>query len=84
MYHKVRCPKKADRLNHSLTCEDFSFYWYTFVFQTSVWVNPSEALYPTILEDYLYYFLPLDGKGVPAMPNLAPPVRSPLQTHMQR
>ena len=46
--------------------------------QISTWSNPSEALYPNLVEDYLAFFLPADGKVVPSIPQMASPVRSPI------
>ena len=32
-------------------------------------INPADALYTVILEEYLNYFLPPDGRPVPALPH---------------
>ena len=36
-------------------------------------------LYPTLVDEYLTYFLPLDRRELPAMPHVPTPVRSPVQ-----
>ena len=35
-------------------------------------------LYPTLVDDYLSYFLPLDCKEPPAMPHIPAPIRNPV------
>ncbi|XP_070204536.1 sphingomyelin phosphodiesterase 4-like isoform X2 [Littorina saxatilis] len=37
-----------------------------------------DTLYPTLVDEYLNYFLPLDRKELPAMPHVPSPVRSPV------
>ena len=48
--------------------------------QFTTWVNPGDALYPTLTEIYLKFFLPITGKSVPSLPNYTP-VRSPVAHH---
>jgi hypothetical protein len=35
-------------------------------------------LYPTLVDDYLNYLLPLEGNELPAFPSTLSPVRSPV------
>nr|XP_006821103.1 PREDICTED: sphingomyelin phosphodiesterase 4-like [Saccoglossus kowalevskii] len=49
----------------------------------SNWSNPSDCLYPSVLEDYLNYFLPADNKNVSSLGNnsiSSPSHQSPLHS----
>ncbi|XP_048241168.1 sphingomyelin phosphodiesterase 4-like isoform X1 [Haliotis rufescens] len=42
------------------------------------WANLYDYLYPNIIDSYIGYYLPLDNKTIPPMPNVPSPVRSPV------
>ncbi|XP_046543533.1 sphingomyelin phosphodiesterase 4-like isoform X2 [Haliotis rubra] len=42
------------------------------------WANLYDYLYPNIIDSYISYYLPLDNKMIPPMPNVPSPVRSPV------
>ncbi|XP_013394836.1 sphingomyelin phosphodiesterase 4 [Lingula anatina] len=76
----------------SLSAFEFYFFHYFYLCvnpqQRSFfnWSNASEALFTSLLEDYLNCFLPLKGKVVNPMPTAASPIRSPVahKTHLHR
>ncbi|KAK7506108.1 hypothetical protein BaRGS_00002830 [Batillaria attramentaria] len=44
----------------------------------TTWTTLYDYLYPTLVDDYLTFFLPLDRKTLPPMPHVPAPVRSPV------
>ncbi|KAL5016129.1 hypothetical protein ScPMuIL_005718 [Solemya velum] len=70
-----------------LSLSPFEFYMFHFTYclvnpqwqrRSMNWSNISDCLYPCLVDDYLYYFLPLNKKSLPPLPHVPSPVRSPV------
>ncbi|KAK6191734.1 hypothetical protein SNE40_003341 [Patella caerulea] len=68
-----------------LALSAFEFYMFHFAyalvnpkFTKSTWHEFYDFIYPSLIDDYLSYFMPLDKKHLPSMPHSPPPIRSPV------
>ncbi|XP_022096197.1 sphingomyelin phosphodiesterase 4-like isoform X2 [Acanthaster planci] len=74
--HKLGYPAQG-RLPTTVSLTAFEYFMYNFAYlivhrhkQESLqqWTDADDWLYPNLLNDYLHYFLPIDGSSVPPAP----------------